>query len=309
MFALKGKNIRPKGGVATSGGASRFVGHHPVLPRFLRKPARAAVRLFSGEIAFPRYIGTAGAAGFLALTGVYGAIVGGHTPEVVKATTSTFGFAVEDVRVTGNVETSEIDVLGALALDGSTSLIGVGAEDLRASIAALPWVVSVDVFKVYPSAINVAIRERVAVAIWQHDSELSLIDSDGRVIVPYTGARHSDLPLVVGTGAETHSKGLMAMVAVYPDLAQRVKAYRRIADRRWDLLLDNGVTVMLPEANVEAALAKIQTLDEGDNILSRAIVSVDMRLADRLVVRLTPEAALGRAEALKVIEKNAGRRV
>lgn len=292
-----------------SGEASRFVGYHLVLPRFLRKPVRATVRLFSGEVTFPRHIGTAGAVGFLALTGIYGAVLGGHAPEVVKATTSAFGFAVEDVRVSGNVETSEIDVLGALALDGSTSLIGVSAEDLRASIAVLPWVASVDVFKVYPNAINVAIRERNAAAIWQHDSELSLIDADGRIIVPYRGSRHSDLPLVIGTGAEVHAKSVIAMVAAYPDLAPRVKAYRRIADRRWDLLLDNDVTLMLPEANVEAALAKVQSFDQQDNILSRAIVSVDLRLGDRMVVRLTPEAAVGRAEALKAIEKNKGRRV
>lgn len=309
MFALKGKNRHPQGGAtAPGGGASFFAGHHPVLPRFLRKPVRALSRLFSGEVTFPRHIGTLGAAGFLAATGIYGSIIGGHAPELVKATTSTFGFAVEDVRVTGNVETSEIDVLGAIALDGETSLVGLSAETIREAIATLPWVASVDVFKVYPNGINVAIRERTAAAIWQNGADLSLVDADGRIIVPYTSARHSELPLVIGKGAESHSRSLIAMVAAYPELAARIKAYSRIADRRWDLLLDNDVTVMLPETGIDTALAEFNSLDRKDNILSRAIVAVDLRFDDRLIVRLTPEAAVGRAEALKLIAKNAGKR-
>jgi cell division protein FtsQ len=42
---------------------------------------------------------------------VYGAWAGGHMPTVVQAVTARTGFAVDQVKVVGNRETSEIDML------------------------------------------------------------------------------------------------------------------------------------------------------------------------------------------------------
>ncbi|GGA97351.1 cell division protein FtsQ [Brucella endophytica] len=277
-----------------------------VLPRFLRKPFRLAMRLIEGNVTVPRHFGTLGALGFLGLTGLYGMQLGGHTPEVVKATTSTLGFAIEKVDVAGNRETSEIDVLGALALDGETSLIGMSAEEARAAIARLPWVETVDVRKVYPGTVNVSIAERKAFAIWQRDKDLALIDDAGMPIVSFSG-RHADLPLVVGEGAGSTAKDFVAKVASYPHLAGKVRAYIRIADRRWDLMLENGVRVMLPEHGAEATLAALEKLDQEKGLLSRDILAVDMRIEDRVSVRLTPAAMERREQVLKDRDKELAR--
>ncbi|MBE0693726.1 MAG: cell division protein FtsQ, partial [Aquamicrobium sp.] len=130
-------------------------------------------------------------------------------------------------------------------------------------------------------------------------SVLSLIEADGRVIAPLSGSRHAALPLVVGRGADTPAADFVARVAVYPDLAARVRGYVRVSERRWDLRLDNGVTVKLPEHGADAALAELVALDARHGLLSRDIETVDMRLADRLVVRLSPDAATAREAALK----------
>jgi len=84
----------------------------------------------------------------------------------------------------------------------------------------------------------------------------------------------------------------------------------RVADRRWDLRLRNGVTIRLPEHGEEAALAELSRLDREEQLLSRDIVAVDMRLPDRFAVQLSPEAATAREAALKQRLANAktGRR-
>ncbi|KXF76821.1 cell division protein FtsQ [Paramesorhizobium deserti] len=305
MFALNGRASGAKRAAAMRQASGAVPGAF-VLPKFLRKPFRLAVRLFEGSVAIPRHFGTVGVLGFLGLTGLYGMVMGGHTPEVVKATTSTFGFAIEKVDVAGNRETSDIDVLGALALDGETSLIGMSAEGAREAIAALPWVESVDVRKVYPGTVHVAIRERKAFAIWQRDRDLTLIDSEGDAIVPFSG-RHAELPLVVGGGAETTAKDFVAQVAAFPHLSAKIRAYIRVADRRWDLLLENGVRVMLPEDDVPATLAAVDRLDQEKGLLSRDILAVDMRIQDRVSVRLTPDAMERREQALKDRDKQLAR--
>lgn len=304
MFALKAKKARPRGAVPVSSIRSATLGgFRIVLPKFMRKPVRVLARLVEGEVRIPNHVGTIGTVAFLALTGAYGAILGGHAPEVVKVTTSTFGFAIEDVKVVGNRETSEIDVLGALGLDGETSLVGLSASDAQKAVATLPWVESVDVFKVYPNTIQISIHERTALAVWQNGSELSVIDADGRLIVPYTGGRSAALPLVIGAGADKQAKLLLAQMAAFPRIAGEVKAYARVGDRRWDLLLKSGVTLMLPEGQIKQALADVIDMDKKQGLLSRDIAAVDMRLTDRVVVRLTPEAMVQRVEYLKARDK------
>lgn len=278
-----------------------------VLPRFLRKPFRFAVRMFQGNINVPRYAGTIGMLSFLGATGIYGMVLGGHSENMIKATASTFGFAVEDVKVVGNSETSDIDILGQLELDGETSLVGLSAENARQTIAKLPWVESAEVRKVYPGTLLVSLEERKAFAVWQNGQELSLIDSAGDTIVPFRPGRYNTLPLVVGEGAEKRVKGFVDEVAAYPSLAGKVRAYIRVADRRWDLLLENGVRIMLPEDEPMKALAEIERLDGEKHLLSRDIASVDMRLDDRVTVKLTPSGMEQRQKFLAERKKELSR--
>ncbi len=53
------------------------------------------------------------------------------------------------------------------------------------------------------------------------------------------------LPLVIGYGAADQAAGFVAKIRQHPELAARVKGYIRVAERRWDLRLENGVTIKL----------------------------------------------------------------
>lgn len=303
MFALNGRSqeYRRSGAMRDASGAAF------VLPRFLRKPFRFAVRMFQGNINVPRYTGTIGMLGFLGATGIYGMVLGGHSENMIKATASTFGFAIEDVKVVGNNETSDIDILGQLELDGETSLVGLSAEQARQTIAKLPWVESAEVRKVYPGTLLVSLEERKAFAVWQNGQELSLIDSAGDTIVPFRPGRYNALPLVVGEGAEKRVKGFVDEVAAYPGLAGKVRAYIRVADRRWDILLENGVRIMLPEDEPMKALAEVERLDSEKQLLSRDIASVDLRLDDRVTVQLTASGMEQRQKFLAERKKELSR--
>ena len=295
-----------KGGRGMAAGAAA-AWDRLVLPRWLRRPARLAARLASGEIAYPRFAATLGTAGFLVLAGLYGAILGGHMPSVVQGVAAHGGFAVDDVRMAGNKETSDIDVLEKLELTGWTSLVGFDADAARERIAGLPWVESASVRKIYPDVLEVTIEERKAFAIWQHGRELSLIDAEGRIIAPFRQERFATLPLVIGRGANERAAEFLSRLDRVPGLAARTKALIRVADRRWDLRLENGIAIRLPEFGEDAAVDEIARLDREQGILSRDIAAVDMRLEDRLVVQLTPDAVVRREAALKEQEKLRGK--
>ena len=91
--------------------------------------------------------------------------------------------------------------------------------------------------------------------------------------------------------------------AKWPEIASRVKAYVRVAGRRWDLQLDNGVAIKLPEHDVDRAMQVLSTMDEGQQLLSNATSppSICGSRTDR--IQLTPEAAARRQVALEARTK------
>ena len=273
------------------------------LPRLYRRLRRTVSQLVLADIELPHHFGTFAAVLFLGATALYGISAGGHTDEVVKATTSTFGFAVEDVEIAGNNRMSELDVLSALGLDGETSMIGFDAVDARKVLSELPWVQSVDVQKIYPDRVRVSLVERQPYAVWQHGDDLDIIDNDGRVIVPFKPGLAGDLPLVVGIGADKKASGFVHELAAFPEIQEHVRAYIRVGDRRWDVLLDNGVRIKLPEANAMARLADAVKADKEQGLFSRDVLSVDLRLPDRITVALSDEAVERRNNVVKEEER------
>lgn len=298
MSALKWGQGKGKGtaGPALFGMPLSF--DHFVLPRLLRRPVRVLARLGEGDFEAPPYCAAMLSAALLVSSSAYGAYLGGYSDAIVQSVTARTGFAVDQVKVVGNRETSEIDILDRLELDGWTSLIGFDAEAARERITTLPWVEAAAVRKVYPHTLEVRVEEREPFALWQQGSALSVIEKSGTVIAPFSGGKQILLPLIIGTGAPATAPDFLAKIKNYPELAARIKGYIRIGERRWDLKLENGITIKLPEDGEDQAIADLVRMDHENGLLTRDIAAVDMRLSDRLVVQLTPEAATQRQAAL-----------
>jgi cell division protein FtsQ len=73
------------------------------------------------------------------------------------------------------------------------------------------------------------------------------------------------------------------------------------------VILNNGIEAMLPEKDPEAALVQLVALDDESGLLNREIAAVDLRLSDRLVVRLTDRGETAWQAILKDRAKNAKR--
>ena len=79
-----------------------------------------------------------------------------------------------------------------------------------------------------------------------------------------------------------------------------------VGERRWNLRLNNGIDVRLPESDVAPALERLVVLDNEKNLITRDIVAIDLRLPDRVTVRLSEAAAQARIDALKDKQKKKG---
>jgi cell division protein FtsQ len=251
-------------------------------------------------------LGVAAAMLLLAVTLGYGAIAGGHTADIVDwlkdardGAANAIGFRIAAIALTGSKEVSREEILTTAGVTGRASLLFLDADAARARLLANPWIGDAAVLKLYPDRLQVTITERLAFALWQKDGAVSVIAADGTVLEPFVEDRYRSLPLVVGHGAERQAKDFLAIVARYPDIRSQLRASVLVAERRWNLRLANGIDVRLPEAHVERALDWLVALDREKKLLSRDIIAVDLRLPDRVSVRLSDAAAQARGEAFK----------
>ena len=232
---------------------------------------------------------------FLVVVVIAGLFSGGQMSAAFKSAQASFdgamvdaGLTVQSVTLEGRAETAQDEIVRMLGIKRGTPMLYVDVDEARARLEALPWVRSAEVRRVWPDRINVHIIERKPVALWQNEGSVVLIDADGHAIAGEDNSRFASLPLVVGKGAETAVASLLALVATQPDLKSRVKAAVRVGERRWNLRLDNGVEVRLPEEGAAAALGELVRLDREQKILARDIKAIDLRFADRFIVKLPP---------------------
>lgn len=217
------------------------------------------------------------------------------------AASAALGLAVDDIEVEGRDTTDPAMIMTALAAERGTPILAVSPRRAREQLLALSWVRTAVIERRLPGTLYVRLLERKPLAIWQHGGKQELIDRDGAVIAVKDLDRFAKLPIVVGDDAASQAAALIDMLATEPDLASRVGAAIRVGGRRWNLRIDGSIDVLLPETNAAAAWAHLAQLERTDGLLKREVQIVDMRLPDRLVLRVnTPPPAKEAAPAKKL---------
>jgi len=261
----------------------------------------------------PRGVGIAASVLLLASALGYGVVKGQHLPALIDwaknardAAANSLGFRIAEVSLSGEKEVSREEILTTAGVTGRASLLFLDAVAARTRLLENPWITDAAVLKLYPDRLQITITERHAFALWQKNGRVSVIAADGTVLEPFVERRYLGLPFVVGKGAQRRARGFLDILDLYSDIASRVRASVLVAQRRWDLLLTNGIDVELPENNPAAALGRLVALDREKKLLSRDITIVDLRLPDRVTVRLSDAAAQAREESLKNSKKKKG---
>lgn len=210
---------------------------------------------------------------------------------MVQHSLSGLGFTVEKITVAGRKETSTDEILKALEIIQGQSLFDLNSQVAKDRIETLGWVKTAAVSRLWPDTIHIELVERRPFALWQQERRLVVIDRAGAVITSEQMGRFSELPVVVGHGARHGAAQLIDVLATEPDLYNRVQAVTRVAERRWDLHLDNGMKIRLPAGSETVAWQRLALLEQDYRILGRDLDAIDLRLPDRLIVRVSKAGA------------------
>jgi cell division protein FtsQ len=235
---------------------------------------------------------------FLGSAVVYGAIVGGQTAKIYDALTGGIehlaivsGFGAKRITVAGQLHATDASITAALGAGPDTMMLNFDTDAAKARLEAVPWIRHAQVMRLLPSTLQVVVEERTPFAVWQNKGQTYVVDAEGVVLAPALREAYASLPLVVGEGAAKSAAELYEQLAPYNDLKQKLVAAIRVGDRRWTLQLASGLDIMLPDDNVGEALSSLAKLDADRGLFKRDIAAVDLRLLDRVTVRLRDGAA------------------
>ncbi len=210
--------------------------------------------------------------------------------ESLERSTAYLGLRLEDIVVEGRIRTDKTQILQKLGCERGTPLLSINLPETKAKLEEISWVNAVCVERRFPNTLFIRISEKEPVAIWQSQKKTYLVDRDGELVETREPYKYKYLLFVAGDQAPAHVGKLMVLLEKFPKIKFRVTAATHLRASRWDIRLDGKIDVKLPEKETERALSYLIDLDKHHHLMEREIVTIDMRLPDQLILRLTPEA-------------------
>jgi cell division protein FtsQ len=208
---------------------------------------------------------------------------------------ASLGFRIGAVHLQGASPAAQGEIIKAAQLTRGEPILGLDLAAVRARVERVGWVKRARVIRLLPDTVVIAIDQRRMLAVWEHAGRTAVIDDGGTVVPEADPAHFARLPLIVGGGANLAAQSILPEVLTRPRLAGRIEALVRVDDRRWDLRLKDGTLIQLPAQGTEAALIRLDQLDQQSRVLDLGLARVDLRDPEMVVVRPRASAAPGLA--------------
>ncbi len=206
----------------------------------------------------------------------------------IISASADMGFTVQNIMVEGRINSDSDILLGVINAQKGDALFSFNLEQMSARLEEITWVKSARVERRLPDTLYIGLQERRPMALLQKNKKLSLIDEDGAFLSDRNLKKFNDLVIIAGKDAPARAPELLEVLAAEPVLQKRVESASRIGARRWDLKMNNGVAVRLPENDMGLAIRRLALAQEKDGLLDKDILGLDLRKNDRIIIRTRP---------------------
>ena len=177
------------------------------------------------------------------------------------------GLATGPIIVTGLDRTSLDEVYRALGQRDGAAITQLNPQELVPRLSQLPWIADVSVQRIFPGTLDIRIAEKQPLAVLHLPGAYTAIDATGAHIAPADAGLIQSLPNIAGTGAEDEAANLLFDLSQFPQIRDRFIGATRIGQRRWNLYLDPGIEIRLPESGARQALQTLQDMNRFNQIL------------------------------------------
>ena len=215
------------------------------------------------------------------------------------ATTDQLGMQVRDILSEGRQRTNPAEIYRILEPYYGQNILAVDIAAIQQRLQSLPWVREATVTRQFPDRLRTTLVEHRPIALWQSTSAPpaaaqpasgpALVSDQGDIIQVTAVSPYRHLPILSGADAPAAAGDLLRLIGGEPALVRLVTGAERIDSRRWNVFIDGRIEIRLPERDAAQAWQRLARLHGEQSLLTRAVEAIDLRLDDRVIVRLSDE--------------------
>ncbi|TRW97868.1 cell division protein FtsQ [Paracoccus sp. M683] len=200
-------------------------------------------------------------------------------------------FQVKMMTIEGASPAVDKALRSMLPVDLPASSFDIDLTALRLQVMALDAVEKIEL-RIKPGGIlSAVVTERQPAVLWRHARGIEMLDKNGHRVAGVTSREmRPDLPIITGDGADQVTAEALALIDAAGPVLPRLRGLQRQGERRWDVVLDHGQRILLPEVDALRALEHAIELQRSDDLLGRDISVIDLRDPARPVVRMGVDA-------------------
>lgn len=173
---------------------------------------------------------------------------------------SVWFIPIEVVSLSDKLQYADPDLVKAAVSDEvKHGFFGVNLSHMRDNLLSVPWVANAKVMREWPNAVRISIIERQPLARFANNG---VIDTTGLLFNPpltiNAKLKVSELPEFVGSESDVNSMVAMylMLLAKIKPLGLTVKRLVIMTDKGWQAMLDNGLTIILGQNEIEERVTR-----------------------------------------------------
>ncbi len=196
---------------------------------------------------------------------------------------------ITDVKVIGATEVLDTQIslylteeLRKINLDS----LSLDLNKIKRGINFIPSVTDVELAIEKNGVLKVVVEERIPQILWYDNEQFHLLDKDGLALDTVTNRNaYPDFFVIAGKDADNRVEEALEIFSVSEKINHHIRGLVWIGERRWNIVLDKGRLVKLPENEPIEAMKKLKILDEKESLLSREVSILDLRIPNQIYVR------------------------
>ena len=213
--------------------------------------------------------------------------IGALKKDLKRALVERPEFMIKIASVDGASDELTHEIREIMPLDFPVSYFDLDIKYLHKVLNDIPAVASAAIKVTVSGVLQIDISERTPAFIWRKDDVISVIDEKGEFIRLATSRLdYPELPLVIGEAANLSIADISSLMEDNQYFLDQVRAFVRVGERRWDLVLDNNLRIMLPQTEFLAAFDRLMLMNHTGSLFSNQLSTIDMRLVERPTVRV-----------------------
>jgi cell division protein FtsQ len=225
------------------------------------------------------------------------AMLGGSLSQIGKrwgsamdGASRSVGLSVDTVEIIGleHVPAMARQIKTAAMIEPGENMFRADPHLIRRRVEDTRLVTKVRVYRLWPDTVMIYAHAAEPTALWNDGEKWAVVDSMGRLMPKARATDHLELTKAIGVGGPEAVPALEKAFSLAPELRAEVDHARRVAGRRWDLVLKSGAIMKLPtDERLAGSMLFFADVEPMAELTRRPVSVIDLRVGGR--VFLTPK--------------------